>query len=100
MACAESLSRICWLEIAVRYQMIYALTLMGVSFAATQWPGKLLNASGWLLVIGSRLFSGSLYLLSLTGIKGLGAIPPIVRSAVAGRLAVLDRRRFAVAEVT
>ena len=64
-------------EIAVRYQMVHALALIGVSFAGTQWPGKFINAGGWLLVIGSLLFSGSLYLLSLTGLKGLGAITPI-----------------------
>ena len=64
-------------ELAVRYQMYCALSLIGVSFAGTQWPGNLINAGGWLLVIGSLLFSGSLYLLSLTGIKGLGAITPM-----------------------
>lgn len=64
-------------ELAVRYQMYCALALIGVSFAGTQWPGKFINAGGWLLVIGSLLFSGSLYLLSLTRTKGLGAITPI-----------------------
>ena len=64
-------------EIAVRYQMVHALALIGVSFAGTQWPGQFINAGGWLLVIGSIFFSGSLYLLSLTGLKGLGAITPV-----------------------
>ena len=64
-------------EIGVRYQMYHALALIGVSLACTRWPGKLIQAGGWLLIIGSLLFSGSLYLLSLTGTKGLGAITPL-----------------------
>lgn len=64
-------------EIGVRYQMYHAIALIGVSFACTQWPGKFVSVGGWLLVIGSIFFSGSLYLLSLTGMKGLGAITPI-----------------------
>ena len=58
-------------EIGVRYQMYHALALIGVSWAGTRWPGPFIQAEGWLLVIGSLLFSGSLYLLSLTGTKGL-----------------------------
>jgi uncharacterized membrane protein YgdD (TMEM256/DUF423 family) len=64
-------------ETGVRYQMYHALALIGVSLACARWPGKLIHAGGWLLVIGSVFFSGSLYLLSLTGIKGLGAITPV-----------------------
>lgn len=64
-------------EIGVRYQMYHALALMGISFACTRWPGKLIHAGGWLLIIGSIFFSGSLYLLSLTGMKGLGAMTPV-----------------------
>lgn len=64
-------------EVGVRYQMYHALALLGVSFACAQWPGSLMSVGGWLLVIGSLIFSGSLYLLSLTGIKGLGAITPV-----------------------
>ena len=64
-------------EIGVRYQMSHALALIGVSLACTRWPGKLLQAGGWLLIIGSMVFSGSLYLLSLTGMKELGAITPV-----------------------
>lgn len=64
-------------EIGVRYQMYHALALIGVSWAGTRWPSPLIQAGGWLLVIGSLLFSGSLYLLSLTGTKGLGAMTPV-----------------------
>lgn len=64
-------------ETGARYQMYHALGLLGVSFACTQWPGKLIHVGGGLLAVGSLCFSGSLYLLSLTGVKILGAITPI-----------------------
>jgi uncharacterized membrane protein YgdD (TMEM256/DUF423 family) len=70
-------------EIGVRYQMFHALALLAVGWAQTRWPGAVLTASGWLFVAGTLLFSGSLYILSLTGEKWLGAVAP------AGGLALL-----------
>jgi uncharacterized membrane protein YgdD (TMEM256/DUF423 family) len=70
-------------EIGVRYQMFHALALLAVGWAQTRWPGPALAASGWLFVAGTLLFSGSLYALSLTGEKWLGAVAP------AGGLALL-----------
>lgn len=64
-------------ETGVRYQMYHALALIGVSFASAHWPGKLITCSGWLFVVGSLFFSGSIYLLCLTGTKWLGPITPI-----------------------
>lgn len=64
-------------ETAVRYQMTHALALLAVGWACTRWPGRVLTASGWLFVAGTLLFSGSLYALSLTGLRGLGAITPL-----------------------
>ena len=69
--------RLALFEIGVRYQMYHALALLGVSFACTQWPSSWIDAGGWLLISGVLVFSGSLYLLSLTGIKGLGAFTPL-----------------------
>ena len=63
-------------EIGVRYQMYHALALLAVTWAHTRWPGAVLTAGGWLFVAGTLLFSGSLYLLSLTGARWLGAITP------------------------
>jgi uncharacterized membrane protein YgdD (TMEM256/DUF423 family) len=63
-------------ETGVRYQMYHALALLGVAWACTKWPGAWVNASGWLFVAGTVLFSGSLYALSLTGVRWLGAITP------------------------
>ena len=64
-------------EIAVRYQLYHALGLIVVSWAASQWNSQLISVAGWLFVAGVAIFSGSLYILSLTGIRWLGAITPI-----------------------
>ena len=64
-------------EVAVRYQMYHALGLIAVAWASTQWSSQLITASGWLFVAGIVIFSGSLYILSLTGVRWLGAITPI-----------------------
>ena len=64
-------------EIGVRYQMYHALALLAVAWACTKWPGPLANASGWLFIAGIAVFSGSLYVLVLTGAKWLGAVTPI-----------------------
>lgn len=64
-------------EVAVRYQMYHALALLGAAWAYGRWPGTLVTAAGWLFVAGTLLFSGSLYLLALTGTRWLGAITPL-----------------------
>lgn len=61
---------------AVRYHMIHGLALFVVAWAVGKWPGGLLNAAGYAFLIGLFLFSGSLYALSLTSIRWLGAITP------------------------
>jgi uncharacterized membrane protein YgdD (TMEM256/DUF423 family) len=64
-------------ETGVRYQLTHALALLAVAWAVARWPGPAVTASGWLFVVGTLLFSGSLYALALTGVRGLGAITPI-----------------------
>jgi uncharacterized membrane protein YgdD (TMEM256/DUF423 family) len=65
-------------ETGVRYQMYHALALLAVAWAVTRWAGSSLPvAAGWLFVAGTVLFSGSLYLLALTGQRWLGAITPL-----------------------
>ena len=64
-------------EIGVRYQMYHALALLAVAWACTKWPGAWTNASGWLFIAGIAVFSGSLYILVLTGARWLGAVTPI-----------------------
>ena len=64
-------------ETAARYQMYHALGLLAVAWAATRWPGALPVWAGWLFVAGTVLFSGSLYILALTGIRWCGAVTPL-----------------------
>jgi uncharacterized membrane protein YgdD (TMEM256/DUF423 family) len=65
-------------ETGVRYQMYHALALLAVAWAVTHWAGSHLPvAAGWLFVAGTVLFSFSLYLLALTGLRWLGAITPL-----------------------
>ena len=63
-------------ETGARYQMTHALGLLAVAWALSRWPSRALVAAGWLLAAGTLLFSGSLYLLALTGLRGLGAVTP------------------------
>ncbi|PZE21418.1 DUF423 domain-containing protein [Paenibacillus xerothermodurans] len=65
-------------ETGVQYQMMHSLGLIALGIAAAFLPssGKL-SAAGWLMLAGIVLFSGSLYVLSLTGVRVLGAITPL-----------------------
>jgi uncharacterized membrane protein YgdD (TMEM256/DUF423 family) len=64
-------------EVGVRYQLYHALGLFAVAWAATRWPEANVNAAGWAFIAGIIIFSGTLYLLSVTGLRWLGAITPI-----------------------
>ena len=64
-------------ETGARYHMYHALALFVAAGAFTRWPGGPVIAAGWLFVAGTVLFSGSLYLLALTGQRWLGAITPL-----------------------
>jgi uncharacterized membrane protein YgdD (TMEM256/DUF423 family) len=63
-------------ETGVRYQLVHALVLLAVAWAGTRWSSPAIRVAGWLFVVGVFLFSGSLYALCLTGIRGLGAVTP------------------------
>ncbi len=64
-------------ETAARYQMYHGLALIAVGLIADRWPSPLLGPAGWLFLAGIVLFSGSLYGLTLSGVRILGAITPI-----------------------
>jgi uncharacterized membrane protein YgdD (TMEM256/DUF423 family) len=62
-------------EVAARYQMYAALATLAMAVAhqrgmISRWPGTLMQVGAW-------VFSGSLYVLALTGVRGLGAVTPI-----------------------
>ncbi|HEX3244704.1 MAG TPA: DUF423 domain-containing protein [Chloroflexota bacterium] len=64
-------------ETAARYHIYHALGLLAVAWAASRWPGAATTAAGWLFLVGVVLFSGSLYLMTFTGLRWLGAITPL-----------------------
>lgn len=64
-------------QTAVEYNFYHALALVAAAWAVSKWPGGLITWSGYLFAIGVVVFSGSLYILALTGIRWLGAITPI-----------------------
>ena len=64
-------------ETAARYHIYHALGLLAVAWAVSRWPGTATTAAGWLFLAGVVLFSGSLYLMTFTGMRWLGAITPL-----------------------
>ena len=65
-------------ETAVNYHIVHALGLLAVGLLALHLPASgTLRWAGILMAAGLLLFSGSLYALSLSGIRGLGAITPV-----------------------
>ena len=63
-------------QTGTHYQLIHALALFGVGLLALHMPGRLVNLAGGTFAVGILLFSGSLYLLTLSGIGKLGMITP------------------------
>jgi uncharacterized membrane protein YgdD (TMEM256/DUF423 family) len=77
-------------ETGARYHLSHALALLAVGWACTRWPGPWTTAAGWLFVTGTVLFSGSLYLLAVSGVRALGAVTPFGGLAfILGWLALL-----------
>lgn len=64
-------------ETSARYHMYHALGLLAAGWAVARWPGSAATAAGWFFVAGTVIFSGSLYLLSFTGQRWLGAVTPL-----------------------
>ena len=69
-------------ETGVRYHLFHALALLAVAWASTRWASAAIRGAGWLFVVGIVLFSGSLYVLCLTGVRALGAITPFGGAAL------------------
>jgi uncharacterized membrane protein YgdD (TMEM256/DUF423 family) len=64
-------------ETGVRYHMYHALALLLTSLVMARMSGWLVVTAGWCFTVGILLFSGSLYLLAVTGVTILGAITPL-----------------------
>jgi uncharacterized membrane protein YgdD (TMEM256/DUF423 family) len=65
-------------QTGIHYHLFHALGLLVIGLVATQIPAATyLRWSGWLMLAGIILFSGSLYILSISGLRWLGAMTPI-----------------------
>ena len=64
-------------EVGVRYHMYHTLALLITAWAVSQYKHPLLLASGWFFTLGILVFSGSLYILALSGVKIWGAMTPL-----------------------
>lgn len=74
-------------EIGVRYQMYHALALLAVGLALARWPSASIALAGWLFIAGTVVFSGSLFVLAVSGQRWLGAVTPLGGAAfIAGWL--------------
>lgn len=59
------------------YQMYHALALLGVAILCARQPSRMATVAAWSFLLGCVLFSGSLYVLTLTGVTRWGAVTPI-----------------------
>lgn len=64
-------------ETAVQYQMYHALALFGAAWLYHQTEATVALVAGWAFIAGILVFSGSLYLMVFTGVRGLGAVTPV-----------------------
>lgn len=65
-------------QTGVQYHVYHALGLLAVGILAIHYPESgYLKWSGWLMLAGIVIFSGSLYILSISGLRWLGAITPV-----------------------
>lgn len=65
-------------QTGVEYHLYHALGLILVGILVVQFPHiSGLKVGGWLLLAGILVFSGSLYVLAISGVRWLGAITPI-----------------------
>ncbi len=72
-------------QTGVHYHLFHALGLLVLGVVALWLPASgYLKWAGWLMLVGIVLFSGSLYLLSVTGLRSLGAVTPFGGAAFIG----------------
>ncbi|HEX9729890.1 MAG TPA: DUF423 domain-containing protein [Gemmatimonadales bacterium] len=69
-------------ETAARYQMYHAFALFAAGWVWSRWNAPQAVWAGWLFVAGIVVFSGSLYLLALTGTRWWGAVTPFGGAAL------------------
>ncbi|MFN6946022.1 MAG: DUF423 domain-containing protein [Cytophagaceae bacterium] len=72
----EASGRLETFETAVKYQFYHALALLAVGILLMSHQNRLLNYAGYSFIGGMLIFSGSLYILSMSGVTKWGAVTP------------------------
>jgi uncharacterized membrane protein YgdD (TMEM256/DUF423 family) len=73
----EAARRLEWWQTAASYHLSHALAIGLAGLMADVLPGSLPCCAGWAFGLGTLLFSGSLYVMGLTGLRKLGAVTPL-----------------------
>lgn len=76
-ALPDGAKRLEWWETAAHYHLIHALFIVVCAVLAERVPGTLPGRAAWFAFAGILLFSGSLYTMTLTGVRALGAVTPV-----------------------
>jgi uncharacterized membrane protein YgdD (TMEM256/DUF423 family) len=74
---ADGAQRLEWWKTGAQYHLVHALATGLSAASAARFTGGLGAISGWLFVAGVVLFSGSLYTMTVTGVRALGVVTPI-----------------------
>jgi uncharacterized membrane protein YgdD (TMEM256/DUF423 family) len=75
-ALADGATRRGWWETAAHYHLVHALAIAAAGYVAARTGGAAAATSGISFALGILLFSGSLYAMTLTGTRALGAVTP------------------------
>lgn len=76
-ALPDATKRLEWWGTAAHYHLVHALALGLVAVFASRVTSTALGVATWAFLAGIVLFSGSLYVMSLTGVRALGAVTPL-----------------------
>lgn len=76
-ALEDGARRLEWWQTATTYHLVHALALGLAAVVAGRAAGASSAAAGWSFQLGVVLFSGSLYVMALTGVRALGAVTPL-----------------------
>lgn len=85
----DAADRLGWWELGARYHLVHALAVGLAAVMAAHVVDRLPRLAAGLFAVGVALFSGSLYLMALTGLRGLGAVTPFGGLAFLAGWAVL-----------
>lgn len=73
----DAVQRLAWWETAAHYQLTHAVALLAAGYLVARAPGLPATVAVWSLTAGIGLFSGSLYVMTLTGVRALGMVTPL-----------------------